>query len=32
MENEMFCGYEYAFETLDDLRIEMEEYIEYYNQ
>lgn len=27
----MFYGYEYTFETLDDLRIAMEEYIEYYN-
>ena len=31
MKNEMFYGYEYTFETLDDLKIAMEEYIEYYN-
>ncbi len=30
-ENEMFYGYEYTFETLDDLKIAMEEYIDYYN-
>lgn len=27
----MFYGYEDTFETLDDLKIAMEEYIEYYN-
>ena len=27
----MFYGYEYTFETLGDLKITMEEYIEYYN-
>ena len=31
MKNEMFYGYEYTFETLEQLRIAMEEYIEYYN-
>ena len=31
MKNEMFYGYEYTFETLDDLKIAMEEYIDYYN-
>lgn len=31
MKNEMFYGKEYTFETLDELRIEMEEYIKYYN-
>lgn len=31
MKNEMFYGYEYTFKTLDDLKIAMEEYIEYYN-
>ncbi len=31
MKNEMFYGYEYTFETLDELKIAMEEYIEYYN-
>lgn len=31
MKNEMFYGYEYTFETLEDLKIAMEEYIEYYN-
>lgn len=31
MKNEMFYGYEYTFETLDDLKIVMEEYIDYYN-
>ena len=27
----MFYGYEYTFETLGDLKIAMEEYVEYYN-
>lgn len=27
----MFYGHEYEFRTLDELRIEMEEYIDYYN-
>lgn len=31
MKNEMFYGYEYTFQTLEDLKIAMEEYIEYYN-
>ena len=31
MKNEMFYGYEYTFKTLDELKIAMEEYIEYYN-
>ena len=31
MKNEMFYGCEYTFETLEDLKIAMEEYIEYYN-
>lgn len=31
MKNEMFYGNEYEFETLDELEIAMEEYIEYYN-
>lgn len=31
MKNEMFYGYEYTFETLDDLKIVMEEYIDYCN-
>ena len=31
MKNEMFCGYEYTYKTLEDLKIAMEEYIEYYN-
>ena len=31
MKNEMFYGNEYSFKTLDDLKIAMEEYIEYYN-
>lgn len=30
MKNEMFYGYEYPFETLDDLKIVMEEYIRIY--
>ena len=31
MKNEMFYGYEYTFETLENSKIAMEEYIEYYN-
>ena len=31
MKNEMFYGNEYEFKTLDELKIAMEEYIEYYN-
>ena len=31
MKNEMFYGYEYTFKTLDELKLAMEEYIEYYN-
>lgn len=31
MKNEMFYGFEYSFETLNELKIAMEEYIEYYN-
>lgn len=31
MKREMFYGHEYEFHTLDELRIAMEEYIEYYN-
>lgn len=31
MKREMFYGHEYEFRTLDELRIEMEEYIDYYN-
>ena len=31
MKNEMFYGYEYSFKTLDDLKVAMEEYIDYYN-
>ncbi len=27
----MFYGYEYSFKTLDDLKVAMEEYIDYYN-
>ena len=32
MKNEMFYGHEYEFETLDQLRQAMEEYISYYNE
>ena len=32
MKNEMFYGHEYEFETLDQLRQAMEEYITYYNE
>ena len=31
MKNEMFYGYEYTFNTLDELQKEMEDYIYYYN-
>lgn len=31
MKNEMFYGYEYTFKTLDELKLAMIEYIEYYN-
>lgn len=31
MKNEMFYRYEYTFKTLDELKIAIEEYIEYYN-
>lgn len=31
MKHEMFYGYEHTFETLEELRIALEEYIEYYN-
>ncbi|MEG0593012.1 MAG: IS3 family transposase [Coprobacillus sp.] len=31
MKNEMFYGFEYSFKSLDELKIAMEEYIEYYN-
>lgn len=31
MKNKMFYEYEYTFETLDDLKIAMKEYIDYYN-
>lgn len=31
MKREMFYGHEYEFETLKDLKIAMEEYIDYYN-
>ena len=31
MKREMFYDHEYEFQTLDELRIAMEEYIEYYN-
>lgn len=29
--NEIFYGYEYILETLDEIKIAMEEYIKYYN-
>lgn len=32
MKNEMFYGHEYEFETLDQLKQAMEEYIKYYNE
>ena len=32
MKNEMFYGHEYEFETLDQLKQAMEEYITYYNE
>ena len=31
MKNEMFYGYEYTFNTLEELKKEMENYISYYN-
>lgn len=31
MKNEMFYGHEYEFTSLNELKIAMEEYIEYYN-
>ena len=31
MKNEMFYGYEYTFNTLEELKKEMEKYISYYN-
>lgn len=31
MKNEMFYGYEYTFQTLEELKKAMEDYIEYYN-
>ena len=31
MKNEMFFGYEYTFNTLEELKKEMEDYISYYN-
>lgn len=31
MKNEMFYGYEYTFNTLEELKKEMEDYISYYN-
>ena len=31
MKNEMFYGYEYTFQTLEELKKAMEEYIKYYN-
>ena len=31
MKNEMFYGYEYTFNTLEELKEEMENYISYYN-
>lgn len=31
MKNEMFYGFEYTFDSLDELKLAMEEYIEYYN-
>jgi transposase InsO family protein len=32
LKNEMFYGHEYEFETLDQLKKAIEDYIEYYNQ
>ena len=32
MKDEMFYRYEYSFKILDDLRVTMEEYIDYYNK
>ena len=31
MKNEMFYGNEYTYQSLEELRLAMEEYIEYYN-
>ena len=31
MKNEMFYGFEYSFESLEQLKKEMEDYIYYYN-
>ena len=31
MKNEMFYGFENSFNSLDELKVAMEEYIEYYN-
>ena len=31
MKNEMFYGYEYTFNTLEELKKDMKEYISYYN-
>ena len=31
MKNEMFYGFEYSFESLEQLQKEMEDYIYYYN-
>lgn len=31
MKNEMFYGHEYEFQSLEELKVAMEEYIEYYN-
>ena len=31
MKNEMFCGYENTFNSLNELKATLEEYIEYYN-
>ena len=32
MKNEMFYGHEYEFESLDQLKTEMHQYIKYYNE
>ena len=32
MKNEMFYGHEYEFESLEELKQAMEEYITYYNE
>ncbi|MCJ8343865.1 MAG: IS3 family transposase, partial [Cetobacterium sp.] len=31
LKNEMFYGFEYAFQSLDDLKVAIEKYIDYYN-